>query len=74
MPSPDIALLIAKKVKEKEGDKGDAEDEEMGSYDDVREDAANELFDAIGVPDDKREAAAAALHDYVRACMKGASE
>lgn len=39
--------------------------------DDAEATAGAEFLDAIGVPEEKREAAMSALKDFVRACAKG---
>lgn len=54
------------------GDDGDGSDDEMSSYDDVEDNAAGDLFDALGVDEGSRDQAKAALADYVAACVKKA--
>jgi hypothetical protein len=51
------------------GDDGDGSDKEMSSYDDVEDNAADDLMDALGVDEGSREQAKSALADYVKACV-----
>jgi hypothetical protein len=66
-----VEALMSKAPPPDELDSEPDGDEAEPSGDDAEATAGAEFLDALGVPEEKREAAMAALKDFVRACAKG---
>ena len=73
-----IALILGMKKKKPgmggdgmmgEGD-GEGKDDPDASADEGLKASADELADIMGVPEDKREAFASAMHNYVKMCAE----
>lgn len=60
----------AKPEADAESLKDEDEGKELSSYGDVEGDAADEMASLAGVPEESRAAFAAALSDYVAACIR----
>jgi len=68
-----MASEVEQIARRKSGDEGDdGDDKPMSSYGDVEDNAANDLFDALGVDEGDRAQAKSALSDYVKACVEKA--
>ena len=69
-----VEALMSKAPPPEELDEGMASEDEGSADMDSEETAGAEFLDAIGIPDEKRETAMAALKDFVRACMKSGED